>query len=153
MRPNLILAAALSLGLAAPAFAADLRYVDADIDALGLVDAASISKTGDRAKAGLTLILRQPVQGAHAFTMVLEFDCKARTYRHDRLITFDAELTRTSESPQDSDWEDVGPTSRFEMVRAMACDGKALPPAGSGDLATLRRDYLATPDEDLSSGE
>lgn len=153
MRRTFILAAALALGLATPALAADIRYVDVDIDALGVVDAASVSKTGDRAKAGLTLIMRQPVQGAHAFTMVLEFDCKARTYRHDRLITFDADMAVTSQSPQEGEWEAVGPTSRFEMVRAMACDGKALPPAASGDLTILRRDYLATPDENLSSGE
>jgi len=146
---SLILAAAVGLGLAGPAMAADLRFVDVDVDALGVVDAASVSKTDDRARAGLTLLLRTPVDGAAAFTMVLEFDCKARTYRHAQLTTFDAEMQVTSQSPQESEWQEVGPTSRFEMIRAMACDGEQLPAAESGDLKVLHRGYLETPLESL----
>lgn len=143
----LALAAAIALGLAGAAAAADYRVADDSERGLGLLDADSIVAVGDRRRVAFVAVLRDV--DADSFSVLVSrvlLDCTASRYRIEEVEVFDLDMnyvTREAGGQDENQWSTANAESPFTPTADYACRGKDLPRPAVQDLKTLARDYAA----------
>lgn len=120
----LIAAAAASLGLSAPASAADWFYVDASTGhtSASFIDKQSIvTDSSGKTKAAMFAVLSEEDEGAIAYRFVIEVDCAAQT---SRLLTgegFGKDKASQGVDQINGAWEPVDPRSQGGTITKFVC--------------------------------
>jgi len=143
----LIFAAAtvIVLAIVGSAFAADLRVLSEDANALGLIDAEAVEVVGTtrRVKA-IAIFAPQSERPASVMVATVLVDCNASRYKIEALDVFDPAMTLThSDKPANPTWEEAEAVSPFTASAEFSCRGKSLAKASSNDLAAVTRSFLA----------
>lgn len=140
----LIAAAAASLGLAAPASAADWFYVDASKEHsnASFIDKDSITvDSAGKTKAAMFSVMAEPDEGAIAYRFTLELDCAANT---SRLVTGEGfGLNRASMGVDqiNGGWEPVEQGTQGDTISRFICSGGKSNPASKSLGSALPFDH------------
>lgn len=131
-----------ALACAVPALAEDWRFVDQDAEAIGVVDADAIDRSGANPKVALTLVFKQKTEGFNVIALNLEFDCAGRRYLPSTVTMIGDDLKPVRTEPTNMAWQPLEPNSRFAFMAGQLCGDEQMPKAPQSDLQAIRDAYL-----------
>lgn len=118
------------------------RYLalDEDNEAIGVVDANTVTRDGDRARVMMVAAFASPTasQGEQLWIVQIleEADCAAGKLRHVEYAAFTRDLRLVEhDEGHPSDWDTPPPTTRAERITQYLCAGYSLDDAGPNFLA------------------
>lgn len=153
MNKPLLMAAALSALVAAPASAESWHELGITGDAIAYGDADSIARTGDEVSASVMLGLREAM-GKHSniefLVSAVRFSCRAGHYFVDRVSGLDGARVPVASLPGSREWKPVGEGTLYAGFRDFACDATSIQAVADPYAASAE---FWRPDEKLIEAE
>ena len=132
-----------ALSASTPPSQGEYLFIGEDEKGMGVVDAASVERDGDRARIIVIVALSEAVPGEGRVVQYLqEWDCRSRKVRILDGQAFDEQLRPTVPVRPLPEWTRVADDTRFAVIGAYVCQGRSLPGAGS-DFRTILARFLA----------